>query len=326
MTTDEVLDHRRAKRRGVVDVLHAAVAGARIVVARRVVAVRERGEGVVFAQRHRVGGWRHAADGAGEQTAAAALAARNRPADGRGTLHRAGATTAAAAGSVVGEGQRGVDLGVVRKHLRPLHVDRAARAIDAVGPGAEPRCDVMSVAQEEVGGIDQDASVALGRDGEAVQDRFGEGVFDRSPLVGVLTVRAKVQVRLNQHHPRADAMERDDASLPGLTAVQPDVVRAEAGAEAGGVEQLRVELGDFHPQRSGLLVPVEGHEAIEFAESGGAVADGLNAAVRRRASGRLRGSTGGGPRLRRLRGDEGAENEAADGEGDGAMSAHGAGS
>ena len=74
------LHHRLADGRAVVDEIEAAVAGARIVVARLVVAVGQFDQGIVLAQGDRFGGGSDAGDGAGEQAAAEAAAPAAAPA------------------------------------------------------------------------------------------------------------------------------------------------------------------------------------------------------------------------------------------------------
>src|SRR5258708_30716942 len=75
MTPDVALHHRVADRHAVVDEVQAAVPGARIVVARLVVAVRQFDERYVLAQRDGFRRRRHARDGAREEPAAASTAA-----------------------------------------------------------------------------------------------------------------------------------------------------------------------------------------------------------------------------------------------------------
>ncbi len=69
------MHHRFADGRAVVDEVEAAVAGARIVLARLVVVVGQFDQRIVLAQRDRFGGGRDAGDGAGEQAAAESAAA-----------------------------------------------------------------------------------------------------------------------------------------------------------------------------------------------------------------------------------------------------------
>src|SRR4029079_14603230 len=76
------------------------------------------------------------------------------------------------------------------------------------------------------------------------------------------------------HDARADALELHDAPLAGLSAIEADVVRTKAGRQRGGPQHLGVELADLHPQRARLVVPVEGHVALDLLEAGAAGFDG----------------------------------------------------
>ena len=109
---------------------------------------------------------------------------------------------------------------------------------------------------------------------------FAKGVLDRAPLVRVGAVRAEGVVGLHHHHARPDPLELDDASLAGLPAIEPDVVRPQARREAGRVEHLGVELVDLHPERPGLVVPVERHVAVELLEPRRPRVDGLEGSGR----------------------------------------------
>ena len=63
------------------------------------------------------------------------------------------------------ERQRGLDLGVARKGLRARQEDRAAVAVERVASllrAAQAVGDAVLVAEEEVGGVDEDG-VALAR-------------------------------------------------------------------------------------------------------------------------------------------------------------------
>ena len=282
MTPDVAHLHHVADRHAVVDEGEAAVAGARIVVARLVVVVRQLDERHVLAHRHRVGRRGHAGDRAGEQPAAASAATaagaaaavfRNRS----GALLRSGRVAAAAsAAGVVGEGQRHFDLAVLRKGFRARQVERAPRAIEAVGARPQRVAGAGDVAQQEVGGVDEHAAVALTGDGEAPDHRLGERVFDRLALERVRAAGAERHVRLHHQHARADALERDDARAAAAAAIQADVVRAEAGGQAGVHQDVGIELRDLDEQRSGALVPVEREEAVDLLHARGARVDRLD--------------------------------------------------
>ena len=95
----------------------------------------------------------------------------------------------------------------------------------------------MAVAQEEIGGVHQNASIGLRRHSEAPQNGLRERVFDRLALRGVGAGRAEVLVALHHHHARSDALEADDLALALLSAVQADIVGAQSGGEPGGIEE-----------------------------------------------------------------------------------------
>ena len=256
--------HRLADRRAVVDEGEAPVAGARIVPARLVGVVRQLDERRVLAQRHRVRRRRDARHRAGEQTAAASAAARASTfANRRRTLRRP-AAAAAPAGRFVDEGERHVDLGVLRKAFGVREVERAARAIDAVGARPERAAGVRHVAEQEIGCIDQQAAVALAGDREAPQDRFRERVLHRFALGGIRAARPKRLIRLHEQHPRPDALEIDDASAAAGAAIEPNVVRSEARRQAGRIEELGVEPRNLDEQRSAALVPVQRKVAVDL--------------------------------------------------------------
>ena len=72
---------------------------------------------------------------------------------------------------------------------------------------------------------------------------------------------------------RADAFEADDAGTRQRPAIDADVVGAQAGGDAGGIEDLRVQLRNLHPQPAPGLVPVERNESVELLEPGDPVFD-----------------------------------------------------
>ena len=261
MPPREALDQRRGDRRGVVGVLQRAETRARVIEPRLVVAVGQLGEAVMLAQRDGLRARRDAADAAREHAAAAAAAAAAAPAAGR---------TAA----FIRERQHRVDLGVLREPLRLRQIEGAARPVDAVVP--EPRARVQDVAQEEVRGVDQHAPVGLGPYGEAPQDRLRERILDRVHFVGVLAVGAPCVIGLHHHHARPDPLELDDPPLAADPTIEPDVVRPQPRRQAGGVEHLGIELGDLHPERAGLVVPVERQVAVDLLQPRRPGIDGLD--------------------------------------------------
>ena len=87
---------------------------------------------------------------------------------------------------------------------------------------------------------------------------------------GLALRRAERLVALHHQDARSDALERDDLAAALLSAIEADVVGAEAGGEAGGVQELGVEARDLEVERAGALVPVEGEVAVDFLHAGGA--------------------------------------------------------
>src|SRR5258708_1270426 len=162
--------------------------------------------------------------------------------EGGGGLGGAGAAGRSAAG-LIGGGEGGFDLGVFGEGFGARQVDGAARAIDAVGgwAGAERAAGAVSVAQEEVGGVDEHAAIALGGDGEAPEDGLGEGILHGAAFRGIGAGGAEVFIALHHEDARSDALEGDDLAVAFLSAIEADVVGAESGGEACGVEDRGVE-------------------------------------------------------------------------------------
>ena len=129
----------------------------------------------------------------------------------------------------------------------------------------------MDVAQEEVGGVDQDAVARLGGHREPPQHGLGEGVLHRLAFEHVRAAGAERLVGLHQQHPRPDPLELHDPSLAALAAIQAEVVRAEPGRQPRGHQQLGVEAAHLEQHRARPLVPVERDEAVDLAQAGGAL-------------------------------------------------------
>ena len=80
---------------------------------------------------------------------------------------------------------------------------------------------VVHVAQEEVGGIDQQrAAGAFGLDIKSRQHRFGERLAHRQALRGLAGRGAEELVGLHQQHLRTDPVEAHHARIVELAAVQ----------------------------------------------------------------------------------------------------------
>jgi len=75
-----------------------------------------------------------------------------------------------------GERQERLDLGVPGETLRSRRIDRAPRVIELVSPllgGPQALGHAVGVAEEEVGGIDENAALFLGFDFESTLGRTG---------------------------------------------------------------------------------------------------------------------------------------------------------
>ena len=285
--------HRFADWRAVIDKRRAAVTGARVVMARRVVVIGQLHERRVLAQRDRVGRGRDAGHAAGEEVAAKPAAATTTAATGGArrrdrhrALGRAAATTATAASLFVHEGQRHVDLGVHRKVACVWQIERAARAVEAIVSRPQAGRRIGDVAHEEVGRVNQQASAGFGRDRETPQDRLRERILDRLPFERILAARSKRLVRLHQHHARPDALEVNQPSAAAAgAAVETDIVRAEPGGQAGVEQELGVETRDLEKHRAAALIPIQREVAVELLHARRAVLDrlqGCGALLRRR--------------------------------------------
>ena len=276
--------HGFADGRAVVHEVGAAVAGAWIVQARPVVVVRQFDQRIVFAQRDGLRGGRDAAHGAGEQSAAeAGPATGGRGAQGsprRGDLDRGRslrwreAPAATSAGCLIREGQRHFDLGVLGESFGAWQVDGAACAIELVrGAAGERVAGARAVADEEIGGIHQQAAARLGPHGETPENRLGERVLHRTPLGGIGARRAKRLVPLYQQHLGTDTLKRDELAAVFRPAVEAHVVRPQSGGDAGGQQEILVEARYLQPQIAGALLPIQREIAVQLAQTGGPLLD-----------------------------------------------------
>ena len=99
---------------------------------------------------------------------------------------------------------------------------------------------------------------------------------------GLALEERKDLVGLDQQHLGSDALERDEPPVAFLAAVEADVVGAESGGQAGGVEEWTVEARDLEPEIAGALVPVEREVAVQLLHAGGALFDGGRGSSRSR--------------------------------------------
>src|SRR5262249_48917643 len=115
---------------------------------------------------------------------------------------------------------------------------------------------------------------SLGGDGEASERGFGEGVVDGAALVWIIANGAIFEVLLNEQNFGADALEADDARGAELAAVEADVVGADAGRQAGLVDEFGGPFVDFEPELALFGVPIEVEVAGEFLRVCGFFGDG----------------------------------------------------
>ena len=69
-----------------------------------------------------------------------------------------------------------------------------------------------------------------------------------------------------------------------LAAVEADIVGAQAGGEAGDVEEIGIQTGDLEVEAAGPLVPIERKVAVDLAHAAGAFLDGRNTSGNLRAA------------------------------------------
>src|ERR1041385_4490866 len=155
------------------------------------------------------------------------------------------------------------NVGVARKGLRVRQEDRAAVAVERVASllrAAQAIGDAVLVAEEKVGGVDEDGLALARFDFESPQHRLRERVLDAAPLALVVAQRAIALVQLHEEHLRAGAVEADEARLAHLAAIEADRRRPDAGRHAGDVDHLLAGPRDLHVELAGVGVPEERQE------------------------------------------------------------------
>ncbi len=269
---DELLCQRLAERCVVVAIAFGEVTGARRVAARREAGVGKGDEALVLMDGHRAGI-------GGDVTHVASTS-------------RASTVSGDAAGRAVGtafagEGELRFQFGVLRECLYAVERDGGARGVEAIraATGAGNRFGhAVRVADDEVGGVDQDGG-AVGRlrfDVEAGHDGTREGCRHDALLVGVRRTGAEGGVGLDEQQLGAGALEAHDALAAELAAVEAEIVGACAPGQRGDVEEIlragvrgvRVER-DFEVQLAGFGVPVDGDQAGRVGHRSSARGEGL---------------------------------------------------
>ena len=280
MAAEEALLERRPEGGGAVLEIRAEETGARIEVAGLVAGAREFDEGVMDTQARRFPGGRDVAYALEEVAAAEVLA---------------GAGSGAALGRtrllLLGVGEFDLEFGVLGEVEGPRHVDGTARLIEAIRPGPQARSEVQVVADQERCRVDQHPARRLGRDRESPKHRPREGILHRLLLRRVVGRRAEVVVRGHEQDLRPHPLEHHDARTRKRAPIDPDVVRAEAGGDAGGMQDLHPEVRDLEIELPVRFIPVDGNEAVELLHVRGLLLD-----RGRLARGRTRGLSGRGRR------------------------------
>ena len=162
--------------------------------------------------------------------------------------------------AVGGEGQRRLDLGVLREALGPPGLDGAAGLVEPVEPLLRPPQPIghaVGIAEEEGGRVDEHSASLLGLDLEPPVHRLRERLLDRPPLGRPVGERPVLVVRLDQQDLRPDPPERHDPRVAELPAVEPDRVRTQPARQRDLVQEFLVEPRDLHPELALGLVPVE---------------------------------------------------------------------
>src|SRR5262249_54318667 len=153
MAGEKALDDGLGDGSGVIHVGGSVVAGARIESARLVSSGRKLDEGMVLAH----------CDGIGRRSNA------QEP----------------LAGIFAGKGESGFDFGVEREIFCVWEIQSAAGRVEFEGAlfvALECGGNVVSVAEEEVGGVDEGVVALLCGYGEAAESGFGEGIADSAAL------------------------------------------------------------------------------------------------------------------------------------------------
>ena len=164
-----------------------------------------------------------------------------------GTATAASSATRRTAARLTYEGELGLHLGVLGERGGPRQMQGAARRIEPIGPGLQPRRDVGRVADNEVSGVHQHAPAGCRCDGKAPQHRTREAVAHGPRLRRIVRQRPEPIVWLHHQHPWAMTLERDDAGSGQHAAIESDVVRSETRGEPGRVQHLGVELRNLQP-------------------------------------------------------------------------------
>ena len=199
---DELLVELGAERGGVVAVGSREVAGAGVVAAWDEAGAGKLEEGLVLVEGEGV--W--VGGDVGDEARAAA----------------------ASGGGLCCKGEEGLDFGVLGKGFGSGQVDGGAGGVEPIGAlleAGEGFDNAVRVAEEEVGGVDENGAGGVGRlDLEAGEYGLRERLADGEDLGGVGAGAAEVLVGFDEQDLGTGALEADDAAFGGLAAVEAEVV------------------------------------------------------------------------------------------------------
>jgi hypothetical protein len=174
-----------------------------------------------------------------------------------------------------GEGDDGLDFGVVGEGLHARRIEAAARRVEperSLVDTAHVADHVGGVAHEQRRRVDEHTTVLVGLD----RQRREHGGWKRVAYVldqrGVAADRPVTEVLLDDQHPRTRALEVDDARVHDA-AVEPHLYRPAAAGGRDVIEDVLVEGGYLHQHPAACLIPVEGHETVGALESAGPVGE-----------------------------------------------------
>ena len=94
---------------------------------------------------------------------------------------------------------------------------------------------------------------------------FAKDSSQRLSAARVLAAGAVIVVAGDEKNLRTAAFKANDVGFAQLTAIQADVVGADAGGQRLQIEEIGVPLVDLEPELAGLSVPVEiGRSRLNF--------------------------------------------------------------
>ncbi len=169
------------------------------------------------------------------------------------------------AGRLAGERHDRLELRIIGKRLRAWQEDRGAVTIDLVVAFLQPRqsrAHAMGIADQERGRIDDRRPVLRVEVREAPDDRTGERLGNRLPLMIIVAGRAVLEIVLDKENFRPAAQEAHDLRCAELAAIEPQIIGAHAARQRRLVDERCVEVLDTQQDATLVLIPPEIDEAF----------------------------------------------------------------